>query len=113
MRRAILDAVRRSAGTRATFNVAHLMISGDHAFVRAGEVVRDGDALQEIDLFVEALLRRTRPKANRWRAIALWNLGTERGTEHDAFVRLVRRHLRDGTIPVDLLPEDLRPPGPA
>ncbi|MGQ0646195.1 MAG: hypothetical protein ACT4P7_01420 [Gemmatimonadaceae bacterium] len=111
-RRGILAAVRQHVGTTATFKVAHLVVMGDYAFVRAGEVVRDGDDLQETDLFIEALLQRRNPRAAQWRAVELWNLSTESGTEHDAFLQRVHRKVRDGVIPAALLPDDLRPPGP-
>ena len=73
-RRLILDALRRQLRSKPTFKVAFVAIAGSHAFVRAGEVVRDGDALQETDLFIEALLlRRTHGGRSRWQVLEFWN----------------------------------------
>jgi hypothetical protein len=107
VRKAVLDAVRRHLNTTATFKVAHLAVSGSFAFLRAGEVVPDGDNLQETDLFVETLLER---RNGRWRVLHLWNLMDEGEKKpHDAFLGRVRRVIRERQLPMAMLPEDLRP----
>jgi hypothetical protein len=104
-RKGVLDAVRRHLRTTAVFKVAHLAVSGPYAFVRAGEVVPDGETLQETDLFVEAMLERTK---GRWRVLHLWSLADEgEASLHDAFVAKVRRVMREQSLPIALLPEDL------
>lgn len=108
VRKAVLDAVRRHLRTSAVFKVPHLAVSGPTAFLRAGEVVPDGDNLQETDLFVEVLLER---RANGdWRVVHLWNLETEgEKAPHDAFLARVLRVLRERALPMTMLPDDLRP----
>lgn len=108
MRKAVLDAVRRHLKTTARFKVAHFTLSGAYAFLRAGEVVPDGDELQETDLFVETLLERR--SNGRWRVLLLWNLMDEgEKAPHDAFLERVRRVMRERALPPTMLPEDLRP----
>ena len=110
VRKAVLDALRRHLKTRAVFKVGHLAVSGSHAFFRGGEVVPDGDNLQETDLFVEALLERSR--TGRWRVVHLWNLADESETSlHQAFLANLRRAMREKALPAALLPDDLRPTG--
>jgi hypothetical protein len=111
-RRAVLDALRRRLGSAVTFKVAHLAVTtgktGNIAFVRAGEIVRDGDAWQETDLFVEALLERS-ASTRRWRAVAMWNLAESPDRDaHQAFVAKVHAELRARDVPVAVLPHDLR-----
>ena len=108
VRKAVLDAVRRHLRSTATFKVAHLAVSGSYAFLRAGEVVPDGDNLQETDLFVETFLERGTD--GRWRVTYLWNL-VDQGEKsiHDAFLTRVHRAMREHALPMTMLPEDLRP----
>lgn len=108
VRRAALHAVRRHLKTTATFKVAHFAVSGSYAFLRAGEVVNDGENLQETDLFVETMLERG--KDGRWRVLHLWNLVDEGEKRvHDAFLTRVRGTMRERSLPITLLPDDLRP----
>lgn len=110
-RKGVLDAVRRHLRTAALFKVAHLAVSGPYAFVRAGEVVPDGESLQETDLFVEAMLVRAN---GRWRVLHLWNLADESESSlHDAFLAKVRRVMREKSLPIALLPDDLHASGSA
>lgn len=111
-RRAVLDAIRRRLGIRVTFKVAHLAVAASPrssvAFVRAGEIVRDGASWQETDLFVEALLERP-ANSRRWRVVAWWNLAeSPDGDAHRSFLRQVHDTVRARGIPVALLPDDLR-----
>lgn len=87
-----------------------MAIATGHAFVRAGEVVPDGDVLQETDLFVEALLVQ---RGGTWRVVELWNLQKEPdGPRHEAFLARVRRRMTAASVPPALLPDDLRPGSP-
>ena len=106
-RKAVLDAVRRHLTTKAVFKVGHFAVSGSYAFLRAGEVVQDGENLQETDLFVEALLVRSN---GRWRIVHLWNMVDEgEKSFHDAFMAKVQGVMRAKSLPVAILPDDLRP----
>lgn len=110
-RKAILNALRQHLHASPAFKVAFVAISGTHAFVRAGEVVRDGGALQETDLFIEALLvKHANAGRARWTVLALWNLSAQpTGEEHRAFLIRVHRIVQDKKLPATLLPVDLRP----
>ncbi|MBL8961220.1 MAG: hypothetical protein JNJ98_15290 [Gemmatimonadetes bacterium] len=106
VRRQVLGAVRSALQITSQFKVAHLAVWGSFAFVRAGEVVADGEQLQETDLFVEALLEQ---RAGQWVVRELWNLSTHPdGEAHEAFLRRVGNHQRTQGIPLALFPHDLR-----
>lgn len=105
-RRLILDAVRSALRTTAQFKVAHLAVWNSLAFLRAGEVVADGEQLQETDLFVEVLLER---RAGQWVVREMWNLSTHPDRPaHEAFLRRVATHQRRLDIPIALFPDDVR-----
>ena len=109
-RKGILNALRQRLQSTPTFKVAFVAVAGTHAFVRAGEVVRDGRAFQETDLFIEGLLvKNVEGGHTRWRVLEWWNLSAQpTGEEHRAFLSRVQRVIRDKGLPQTLLPVDLR-----
>jgi hypothetical protein len=108
-RAAILDALRTRLKVESKFQVGHIRLAGEWAFVRATEVVElEGDEQQETDLTVVALLEK--PKGSTtgwWRIVDYWTLPENDVKPLADFTRRVKQRIAAERLPTALLPDDL------
>jgi hypothetical protein len=110
-RRAIVSALRRKLDVKSHFGVAHLKVNGDWAYIRCAELVLHKRKLQETDLAVEALLKRSKPgRRSPWNVASLWTLPDNSILPREKFLEQVRRLQADRRIPKDIFPQNVVAP---
>jgi hypothetical protein len=108
-RQAIVDAVRARIGSTSEFQIDHLRETAGWAFLRATEIVRlEGEASQETDLTVAALLQRA-DGSGAWQVRELWTLPTDDREPMAEFQRRLALHAVPARLPAALFPDDIAP----
>lgn len=100
LRRELLQAVKAHLGLRSSFKLSALKVAGDWAWFEGTEVLAvAGDALQETDLTVQALLRR---EQGRWKVDLLWSLPQDDVAPHARFAAQLRQRRIEHRLPDEL-----------